>query len=112
MTDTIATDATVAAAREPHTRSLSRDLAELLWETSDLPQPSSVTVYGSHDHMTLHFESDPASYATVAQWAARFGGTVVHRPITHEGQPSVICRTEWTMHGVKIDAFALIRTSG
>jgi hypothetical protein len=110
MTDTITTAATVASRPELHTGSLARDLAELLWEASNLPQPSSVTVYGSHDHITLHFESDPSSYASVAQWAARFGGTVENRPITHDGHPSVICRTEWTTHGVEITAFALIHT--
>lgn len=111
MTDTITTPG--MASTEPrllHTGSLVRDLAEMLWEHRHLPQPTSATAYGHTKHITLHFESDPSSYAAVAQWAAIFGGTVEHRPVTHEGHPSVICRTEWTTYGVEVTAFALIRT--
>jgi hypothetical protein len=112
MTDIITSAGPQASTPRPlHTRSLSQDLAGLLWTNSDLPQPSSVTVYGDHDHITLHFVSDPSSYAAVAKWAARYGGTVENRPCTHEGHPSVICRTEWTTYGVEVTAFALIRTS-
>jgi hypothetical protein len=110
MTDTV-TISPGPAVTELHTYSLVADLCGLLWEASELPRPSSVSVYGATDHITLQFEPDPSSEAAIAQWAAKFGGTVTHRPVWHEGHPCMICRTEFTTHGVEITAFALIRTS-
>jgi hypothetical protein len=116
MTDTITTSPGPQAGQPPLAiDSLVRAICDLLtWEADDLPRPIYITVYGCTQHISLQFEPDPSSYEAIAQWAARFGGTVTHRPIRREDGPAVICGVEFDANsflygvGVRAEAFAVI----
>jgi hypothetical protein len=114
MTNTVTTSPGPQAGQpSPAIDRLVRAVCDLLsWEADDLPRPSSITVYGCTQHISLQFDRDPSSYAAVAQWAARFGGTVTHRPYTQDGHPVMICAAELdaapALYGVRADAFAVI----
>jgi hypothetical protein len=74
-----------------------------------LPEPGYLTISQGAQEVCLQFGDTPASFAALAEWAERFGGTVTGCPHTHsDGQQSVHCQVKFTNDGVKVEAYAFI----
>jgi hypothetical protein len=83
--------------------------ADNLSDATDLPRPTSVTVYGTSQHIDMQFDPTPASYAAPAAWAELFGGTLTSRTWHNDArEPVNICRTQFEYHGIAVCAFAVI----
>jgi hypothetical protein len=88
---------------------LVSDAADILRDATDLPRPTSVTVYGSSQHIDMQFDPTPGSYAALAAWAELFGGALTSRTWHNDaGEPVNICRTQFEYYGIAVCAFAVI----
>jgi hypothetical protein len=97
----------VRPAQKRSTAELAAFAVGLLVE--DLSQPVFVSISQAGQEIYLQFGDTPDSFAALAQWAERFGGTVTGCPHTHsDGQPSVHCQVKFTADRVKVEAYAFI----
>ena len=88
---------------------LTSDAADILRDATDLPRPTSVSIYEFSQHISFQFEPEPDSYAALAMWAELFGATITSRPWTdHTGKPVNVCRVNFEYRGIATEAFALI----
>ncbi len=87
---------------------LAADVVDILRDATDLPRPGSITIYANTQHIDLHFDSNPASYAAIAQWAGLFGATLTSRPWQHDGKAVNICSASFEYYGIAVEAFAVI----
>ena len=62
----------------------------LLQEAADLPQPRAINVY-DEQHISLHFDADPASLRAITRWALRFGGVLISEPHHDETGMATYC---------------------
>jgi hypothetical protein len=113
MTDTsIEIPDYVIVVAEPVNRSIAElagCAADLLAENSDLPVPVYFSVSESGQEVSLQFGSTPDTFATLAEWAERFGANVTGCPHTHStGQQSVHCKVEFTHHGMNVELYAFV----
>jgi hypothetical protein len=89
------------------TAELATFVVGLLMET--LPEPEYVTISQAGQEACLQFDDSPDSFAALAKWAERFGGTVTGCPHNHSsGRQSVHCTVKFTHDGVKVEAYAFI----
>jgi hypothetical protein len=90
---------------------LAVGLCDLFQHAGDLPAPSSASIYGGIECMTLQFEPKPASAKAIASWARRFGGVVDISTKTRgtvSGGRERWVKTRFDWYGVDVDAFAHI----
>jgi hypothetical protein len=88
---------------------LVRDAVDILRDATDLPRPTSVTVYANAQHISFQFAREHGSYAAIAAWAELFGATLISRPWKDEdGHPVNICRASFEYYGIAAEAFAVI----
>jgi len=74
-----------------------------------LIMPSSLTIYGHGQEVSLQFASEQGSYDTIAAWAEMFGATLIcRRWHGDDGSPVNICRASFDHDGTRIDMFAVI----
>ena len=110
MTDTIEIPnyvTMVTPADKRSTAELAAFAVGLLVE--DLPQPRYVSVSQSGQEISLQFGDTPGSFAALAQWAERFGGTVTACPHSdRDGRQSVHCQARFPYLGVSVEAYAFI----
>jgi hypothetical protein len=86
---------------------------DMLVEARDLPDPSSITIYGVIDgydllSVTLQFPAAEPSERAIVAWALRFGGVVVANTMDGDDGPQLWVKTEFTWQDAKVDAFAHI----
>jgi hypothetical protein len=74
----------------------------------DLPEPNYFSVSAAGQEISFQFGDTPDSFRALAQWAERFGGTVIGCPHTRDGQQSVHCQVKFDEDGVKVEAYAFI----
>jgi hypothetical protein len=97
----------VTPAAKLSTAELATFVVWLLVE--DLPAPEYVTISQTGQETCLQFDDSPDSFAALAQWAERFGGTVTGYTHTHsDGHQSVHCTVKFTHDGVRVEAYAFI----
>ena len=88
---------------------LVADAVDILRDATDLPRPTSVTVYAEVQHISFQFAREPGSYAAIAAWAELFGATLTSRPRKdQDGNPVNICRASFEYYGIAAEAFAVI----
>jgi hypothetical protein len=90
---------------------LAVGLCDLFQRAGDLPAPSSVSIYGGIECMSLQFEPKPASAKAIASWARRFGSVVDISTKTRgtvSGGRERWVKTRFDWYGVAVDAFAHI----
>jgi hypothetical protein len=90
---------------------LAEYAADLLAANGDLPAPVYYAVSQFAQQVSFMFDDTPASLRALAEWAERFGGSVISQPHTHDGWQSVHCQVKFTDHGVNVEAFAFIKTA-
>jgi hypothetical protein len=96
----------------------AKSLAEMMQTTADLlkqaadsglPVPGHATLYQSCQEVQLGFRGERDSFHALADWAARFGGTVTGEPYTRgDGEPSVHCQVRFPYQGLAVEASAFI----
>jgi hypothetical protein len=87
---------------------LAVSLCDLFQRAGDLPAPSSISIFGGIECMTLQFEPKPASAKAIASWARRFGGAFTSDLHDGDNGPEQWVRTRFDWYGVRVDAFAHI----
>ena len=88
---------------------LAQRAADLLTANPDLPAPENVTVSVACRELSFLFPGVPASFKALAQWAERFGGTIIGEPhVRTDGTESVYCTIEFFDHGVHVEAYAFV----
>ena len=90
---------------------LTRTAADLLEHAadSDLPAPNAIRVSHGCQEISLSFPGHRDTFATLARWAERFGGTVTGEPFTRDdGSESVHCQVKFPYQGVSVEAYAFI----
>jgi len=90
---------------------LTRITADLLEDAAggDLPAPCTAQLYHGGQEVRLGFPGSRDTFATLARWADRFGGTVTGEPYTSDdGRESVHCQVRFPYLGVTVEAYAFI----
>ena len=90
---------------------MTRIAADLLGHAadSDLPAPNAIRVSHGCQEISLCFPGHRDTFAALAQWAERFGGTVTGEPFTSDdGRESVYCQVKFPHQGVAVEAYAFI----
>jgi len=114
VSTTTTTEPGLTATPEPQPLSiggLAAEAAAVLWDAErwELPRPRYITVSGSQ-HVGFQFADDPASFDALARWAESFGGTIITTPIRRDdGSPAILCRVNFTYHGVSAEAYAIVK---
>ncbi len=114
VSTTISEPGSMATPPDPPSLSiggLAAEAASVLWdvERRGLPRPRYFSVSGSQ-HVGFQFDDDPASFDALARWADLFGGTITTKPIRRDdGSPAMLCRVNFTYHGVPVEAYAIVK---
>ena len=73
------------------------------------PAPCTAQLYHGGQEVRLGFPGSRDTFATLAWWAERFGGTVTGEPYTSDdGRESVHCQVRFPYQGVTVEAYAFI----
>ncbi|HEY6274725.1 MAG TPA: hypothetical protein VIX86_00185 [Streptosporangiaceae bacterium] len=89
---------------------LARVAADLLAAADDLPAPRCVEVSAASQEIEMQFPGDPFTFAAMAQWAERFGGTITGEPGTgKDGAAYVRCEVRFSADGATVKGYAYIR---
>ena len=85
-------------------------LVEMLTGNTDLPGPRCVSLSQPGRDIDMQFPGIPASFAVMAAWAERFGGTVTAEPGCDEDSgPYVRCEARFSYLGVQVKGYAYIK---
>src|SRR5262249_34971476 len=90
---------------------MTRIAADLLQHAADsgLPAPNAIRVSHGCQEISLAFPGHRDTFAALAQWAERFGGTVTGEPFTRDdGEESVYCQVKFPYQDVTVEAYAFI----
>jgi len=91
---------------------LTRTAADVIAANRDLPAPLYLSVSEGVQQISLQFADDLSSFEALARWADRFGGTVTSEPGTDtQNRPGVFCTAEFSRDGVRVQAYAFVRTA-
>ena len=89
---------------------LTRIAADLLSANTDLPGPRFITASAGGQEIELQFSGDRSTFAAMARWAERFGGTITGEPGTDDdGSAYVRCEVRFTAEGVRVKAYAYVQ---
>jgi hypothetical protein len=99
-------DFVTIAPAEPTMAALAGILADLLTGNGDLPHPRCVSLSRAGSEIDMQF---PGTFAVMARWADRFGGTVTGEPRSDEDGPYVRCEVRFAHLGVQVKAYAYIK---
>lgn len=90
---------------------LALTAADLLGKAADsgLPAPWSVRLSHGGQDIALGFPGDRETFAALARWAERFGGTVTGEPYSrNDGSESIYTQVKFPYLGVTVEAHAFI----
>jgi hypothetical protein len=87
-------------------------LVAMFTEDDTLPPPRLATLSGTGQEIDMQFGNTPDTFHAMARWAARFGGTVTGSHTDDiDGTPAVRCEVKFTYAGVRVKAYAYVRTA-
>src|SRR5262249_14999243 len=90
---------------------LTRTAADLLEHAadSDLPAPNAIRVSHGCQEISLSFPGHRDTFATLARWSERLGGTRPGEPFPRAAaSESVHCQVKFPYQGVSVEASAFI----
>jgi len=90
---------------------LAQLAADLLASNPDLPAPVAVHVAAHGDEIEVQFSGDRATFAAMADWADRFGGTITGAPGADGSGPHVRCEVRFTFRAARVRAYAYVRAT-
>jgi hypothetical protein len=86
---------------------LAVGVAELLQQATDLPAPTSITMY-DHQAISVQFARHQASVRAITRWAARFGSVMTSRPGQIESDTGTWHTADFDYYGIAVHAFAFV----